>query len=163
VRYGFDSSGITESVEGFEEGAWNWEPEVTGRRLSDVGNGASERTTRHAPGSMPRVHQRSHRMRVVRLSMNVTSISYVSHKACELKQGLPVSPQCQRRQIKFWQLAFQRCVVSRRWRRALGNARRTGRRWTDVGRIHVNCVHSFWGSPLSWLDPNGPSALYDGF
>jgi len=93
-------------------------------------------------GSMPRVHQRSHRMRVVGLSMNVT-----------------VSPQCQRRQIKFWQLAFRRCVVSRRWRRALRNARRTGRRWTDVGMIYVNCVHSFWGGPLSWLDPDGPSAI----
>jgi hypothetical protein len=74
VRYGFDSSGITESVEGCEEWVWNCEPEVTGRRLSDVGNGEGERTTRHAPGPMPRVHQRSHRMRVMRLSMNVTNI-----------------------------------------------------------------------------------------
>lgn len=81
-------------------------------------------------------------MGVVRLSMNVT-----------------VSPQCQGRQIKFWQLAFRRCVVSRRWGRALRNARRTGRRWPDVARVHVNRVHSFRGSPLSWLDPDGPSAV----
>jgi len=163
VRYGLDSSGITESVEGCDEGAWNWELEVTGRRLSDVGNVVSEQTTGHAPGSVPRVHQRSHRMGVVRLSMNVTSVPYVSHKAYKSKHGLPVSPQRQRRQIKFWQLAFWRCVVPRRWGRALRNARRTGRRRPDVGRVHVNCVHSFWGSPLSWLDADGPSALYDGF
>lgn len=74
MRYGFDSSGITESVEVCEEGAWNCELEVTGRRLCSVGNGGSERTRRHAPGPMPRVHQRSHRMRVVMLSMNVTDI-----------------------------------------------------------------------------------------
>ena len=37
MRYGFDNSDITVSDEGFDEGAWNWEPEVTGRRLSDVG------------------------------------------------------------------------------------------------------------------------------
>ena len=88
------------------------------------------------------------------------SLEYVSHKACKLRQGIPVSSQCQRRQIKFWQLAFRRCVVSRRWRRAFGNTRRTGRRWTDVNRIHVNCVHSLWSRPLSWLDPDRPSALY---
>ena len=58
MRYGFESSEI--SVEVCEEGAWNCEPEVTGRRLHDVDNGGSERTTRHAPGPMPRVHQRSH-------------------------------------------------------------------------------------------------------
>jgi hypothetical protein len=73
VRYGFDSSGITESVEGCEEWAWNCELEETGR-LSDVGNGWGERTTGHAPGPMPRVHQRSHGMRVMRLSMDVTKI-----------------------------------------------------------------------------------------
>lgn len=74
MRYGFDSSGITESVEACDEWVWNCEPEVTGRRLSDVGNSGSKRTTRHAPGTLPRVHQRRHGMRVMRLSMDVTKI-----------------------------------------------------------------------------------------
>ena len=73
MRYGFDSSGITESVEVCEEGVWNCEPEETGK-LCSVGNGGSKRTRRHAPGPMPRVHQRSHRMRVVMRSRDITNI-----------------------------------------------------------------------------------------
>lgn len=92
------------------------------------------------------------------------SLRYVSPKACKSKHDrLPMSSQSQRGQIKFGHLAFWRRVVSRRRRRALRNARRTGGRRADVSGIYVNRVYSFGGSPLSWFDPDRPSALYDKF
>jgi hypothetical protein len=36
VRYEFDSSGIIDMLEWFEEGGWNCELELTGRRLFHV-------------------------------------------------------------------------------------------------------------------------------
>ncbi len=56
-------------------------------------NGMNKRTTRHAPGPVPRVHQRRHRMRVVvRLSMNVTGA-----RQSRMLQGETLTYLCLRR------------------------------------------------------------------